>query len=91
VAHSLPFTFISIYSPPSVLEKVCFDKGLTLRVPEVVPCRLTPLLVAALGPAAVEDGRFRAAAEAALGALRGSHEAVLGLLEAFAHDPLLDW
>ena len=43
---------------------VCFDRGASLRVPELVPCRLSPCLVAALGPTAVE-GRFRVAAEVA--------------------------
>lgn len=31
-------------------SSVCFDQGAALRVPEVVPFRLTPMLSAALGP-----------------------------------------
>ena len=37
---------------------VCFDKGARLRVPELVPFRLTPCLTAALGVTGVE-GLFR--------------------------------
>ena len=57
---------------------VCFDKGTKLKVPEVVPFRLTPMLQAALGVTAVE-GRFRLGCEAALRTLRrekGMNDAV---------------
>ncbi len=40
------------------------------QVPEVVPFRLTPALVAALGPLGVHDGAFRAALETTLRAMR---------------------
>ena len=33
---------------------VCFEKGKGLRVPERVPCRLTPNITQAFGPAGVE-------------------------------------
>ena len=69
---------------------VCFDKGAKLKVPEVVPFRLTPMLQAALGVTAVE-GRFRLGCEAALRTLRREKGMVLSLLEAFVYDPLLDW
>jgi hypothetical protein len=56
---------------------VCFDKGLSLKIPEIVPCRLTPLLLAVLGPTAVE-GKFRSACEASLTALRKDQSLLLG-------------
>lgn len=72
---------------------IVFERGRQLRVPEVVPFRLTPVLAAPLGPAGrpIEAGSFRAAAEAALGALR-RHGAQLGeLLGANLQDASLDW
>ena len=59
-------------------------------MPELVPCRLTPLLVAGLGATAVE-GKFRISCEQTLAALRSGSDVVLGLLEAFVYDPLMDW
>lgn len=69
---------------------VCFDKGLSLKIPEIVPCRLTPLLLAGLGPTAAE-GKFRSSCETTMSALRNNQSLLLGLLEAFIYDPLLDW
>ncbi|TMW68200.1 hypothetical protein Poli38472_007872 [Pythium oligandrum] len=71
---------------------VCFDKGLRLKVPEIVPFRLTPMLVDALGITGVE-GRFRTAFEQTLRVVRkgDSREALSTLLEAFVYDPLVDW
>ncbi|DAZ97522.1 TPA: hypothetical protein N0F65_009790, partial [Lagenidium giganteum] len=71
---------------------VCFEKGLKLKVPEIVPFRLTPMLQDALGLTGVE-GRFRAAFEHTLRVVRDpdSKEALLTLLEAFIYDPLADW
>ncbi|KAF1328185.1 Phosphatidylinositol kinase, partial [Globisporangium splendens] len=71
---------------------VCFDKGQKLKVPEVVPFRLTPMLQDALGLTGVE-GKFRAAFETTLRVVRAndSREALLTLLEAFVYDPLVDW
>lgn len=56
---------------------VCFDRGAALRVPELVPCRLTPMLIGGLGPTAVE-GRFRVAAELTLGVMRNDRGLLLG-------------
>uniref|UniRef100_K3W627 PI3K/PI4K catalytic domain-containing protein n=1 Tax=Globisporangium ultimum (strain ATCC 200006 / CBS 805.95 / DAOM BR144) TaxID=431595 RepID=K3W627_GLOUD len=63
---------------------VCFDKGQKLKVPEVVPFRLTPMLQDALGLTGVE-GKFRVAFETTLRVVRAndSREALLTLLEAF--------
>ena len=71
---------------------VSFDRGLTLPVPEVVPFRLTPVAVAALGPTETH-GPFRCAAETALAALRrpSARQALLGALELLTREPLMDW
>ena len=71
---------------------IAFDRGATLPVPERVPFRLTPVIVSALGPFGVE-GPFRLAAEAALAALRrrDARDVLLGGLETFARDPLMEW
>jgi hypothetical protein len=69
---------------------VCFEKGLKLRIPEVVPFRLTSIMQRALGIAGV-DGPFRSASEITMGVLRRNREPLLTLLEAFVYDPVVDW
>ncbi|CAG9531984.1 unnamed protein product [Cercopithifilaria johnstoni] len=69
---------------------VCFDKGRNLRVPEMVPFRLTGNIVRALGPTDVE-GTFRLSSENVLGKLRAGKEILLTMLDAFVYDPLVDW
>ncbi|KAI8464726.1 MAG: kinase-like domain-containing protein, partial [Monoraphidium minutum] len=75
---------------------VCLDKGAALRVPEVVPFRLTPMLQArgwgwaALGPTG-KEGAFRAALERALAALRRAAGPLGGLLALLLQDPGVDW
>lgn len=71
---------------------VCFDKGRRLKVPEVVPFRLTPMLQDALGLTGT-DGPFRIAFETTLRVVRAenSREALLTLLEAFVYSPLTEW
>ncbi|KAL7682028.1 putative serine/threonine-protein kinase ATM [Plasmopara halstedii] len=71
---------------------VCFDKGRRLKVSEIVPFRLTPMLQDALGVTGVE-GKFRTAFETTLRIVRSDHvrEALLTLIEAFVYSPLVDW
>ena len=69
---------------------ICFEKGLQLRVPEVVPFRLTPVLHNALGIQGT-DGTFSHVCEDTLSVLRSSKDVLLDLLEAFVHDPLVEW
>jgi PI-3-kinase-related kinase SMG-1 len=69
---------------------VCFDKGQRLKVPEIVPFRLTQMLEAALGLTGVE-GTFRANCEAVVGVLRKNKDILLMLLEVFVWDPLVEW
>ncbi|GFR47474.1 hypothetical protein Agub_g9203, partial [Astrephomene gubernaculifera] len=69
---------------------VCWDKGGKLRVPEVVPFRLTQMLSTALGVGGLE-GAYRAAYEATLACLRRRREALVGLVDAVLSDPGVDW
>lgn len=69
---------------------VCFDKGQKLKVPEIVPFRLTQTIEAALGLTGVE-GAFRANCEAVIGILRENKDILLMLLEVFVWDPLVEW
>ncbi|KAL2477059.1 uncharacterized protein Fot_46073 [Forsythia ovata] len=69
---------------------VCFDKGQRLKIPEIVPFRLTQTIEAALGLTGVE-GTFRANCEAVLGVLKKNKDIVLMLLEVFVWDPLVEW
>jgi phosphatidylinositol kinase/protein kinase (PI-3 family) len=69
---------------------VCFEKGKRLRVPELVPYRLTQNLYGALGITGA-DGQFKAAAEETLRVLRNHKEVLITLLDAFVYDPLVDW
>ncbi|KAI8353363.1 hypothetical protein BD560DRAFT_357697 [Blakeslea trispora] len=69
---------------------VCFEKGKRLRVPELVPYRLTQNLHGALGITGM-DGQFKAAAEETLRVLRKNKEVLVTLLDAFVYDPLVDW
>ncbi|KAK4401593.1 Serine/threonine-protein kinase SMG1 [Sesamum angolense] len=69
---------------------VCFDKGQRLKIPEIVPFRLTQTIEAALGLTGIE-GSFRANCEAVLGVLRKNKDIILMLLEVFVWDPLVEW
>eukprot|EP01080_Neovahlkampfia_damariscottae_P002892 gene2892-4735_t len=69
---------------------ICFDKGKKLKIPEVVPFRLTPILHNALGITGVE-GLFKLSCEETLGTMKRSKDTLLMLLDAFVRDPLVDW
>ncbi|XP_059647736.1 uncharacterized protein LOC132294033 [Cornus florida] len=69
---------------------VCFDKGQRLKIPEIVPFRLTQTIETALGLTGIE-GTFRANCEAVLGVLRKNKDILLMLLEVFVWDPLVEW
>lgn len=69
---------------------VCFDKGQRLKIPEIVPFRLTQTIEAALGLTGIE-GAFRASCEAVLGVLKKNKDIILMLLEVFVWDPLVEW
>eukprot|EP01012_Entosiphon_sulcatum_P054179 TRINITY_DN7473_c0_g1_i1.p2 TRINITY_DN7473_c0_g1~~TRINITY_DN7473_c0_g1_i1.p2 ORF type:complete len:220 (-),score=44.65 TRINITY_DN7473_c0_g1_i1:186-845(-) len=67
-----------------------FEKGKTLDVPECVPFRLTPNMRDALGISGVE-GIYRKGCETTMTVLRNSKDTLMGVLETFIHDPLLEW
>lgn len=69
---------------------VCFESGARLHVPEVVPFRLTPNLVTALGILGLQ-GTFQISAQNVLRVLSQARETLLTMLEAFVYDPLVDW
>eukprot|EP00798_Chlamydomonas_sp_ICE-L_P024305 gene24305-9909_t len=73
-----------------ILTMSFFEKGAQLRVPEIVPFRLTQALGAALG-ATGPEGMFRIGCETAMGVLRSRREAVVSLLDAMLADPLVEW
>ena len=65
-------------------------QGKTFTIPERVPFRLTQNLIDALGVTRWE-GVFRKAAEITLDLLRQNSESLMSVLEAFVHDPLVEW
>lgn len=67
-----------------------FDKGLNLLKPEIVPFRLTPNIVDAMGVTGVE-GCFRKSLEVCLTVLRDNKETLLSVLEPFLQDPTVAW
>ncbi|KAJ2724502.1 hypothetical protein GGI07_001933 [Coemansia sp. Benny D115] len=67
-----------------------FEKGLKLEKPERVPFRLTHNIVDAMGVTGYE-GTFRKTCEMTLGLLRDNRDALMSVLEAFLHDPLVEW
>ena len=69
---------------------VCFEKGLRLKIPEIVPFRLTQSMQGALGLTGVE-GAFRQSCEDVLQTLRTNKDTILMLLDVFAWDPLMEW
>jgi serine/threonine-protein kinase ATR len=67
-----------------------FDKGLTLARAEIVPFRLTPNMVDAMGVCGIE-GTFRKTLEVCLKLLRGNKDTLLSILEPFLRDPTVAW
>ena len=67
-----------------------FDKGELLEVPERVRFRLTQNIVDAFGVTGVE-GVFRKACEIALQTQMENRDTLMGILETFVHDPLVEW
>ncbi|KAF7326051.1 hypothetical protein MKEN_00456000 [Mycena kentingensis (nom. inval.)] len=67
-----------------------FEKGKALETPERVPFRLTQNIVDGLGVTGVE-GVFRIACEVTLQLLRDNKDSLMSVLDAFVHDPLVDF
>jgi FKBP12-rapamycin complex-associated protein len=69
----------------------CFEVAMTRdKFPERVPFRLTRMLINAMEVAGIE-GAFRTTAEAVMRVLRANRDSVMAMLEAFVHDPLINW
>ncbi|XP_066368645.1 uncharacterized protein [Miscanthus floridulus] len=69
---------------------ICFDKGKRLKIPEIVPFRLTQTIESALGLTGVE-GVFRVTCEEVMDVLLKNKDIILMLLEVFIWDPLIEW
>ena len=67
-----------------------FDKGVGLARPEIVPFRLTPNIVDALGITGCE-GSFRLTMEVCMTVLRENKEMLLSVVEPFLRDPTVAW
>ncbi|KAH9253554.1 hypothetical protein BASA81_008390 [Batrachochytrium salamandrivorans] len=69
----------------------CFEVAMHReKYPELVPFRLTRMLVSAMDVCGVE-GDFRCSCEAVMDVLRENRDSVMAMLEAFVHDPLMSW
>jgi len=55
-----------------------------------VPFRLTRMMIKAMEVSGIE-GNFRSSCEETMRVLRGNKESVIAMLEAFVHDPLINW
>lgn len=60
------------------------------KFPERIPFRLTRMLMSAMEVSGIE-GSFRTTCEIVMNVLRGNKESLMAVLEAFVHDPLINW
>ncbi|TFK43883.1 hypothetical protein BDQ12DRAFT_199518 [Crucibulum laeve] len=67
-----------------------FEKGKKLETPERVPLRLTTNIIDGFGVTGVE-GPFRIACEVTMKLLREHKDSLMSVLDAFIHDPLVEW
>ena len=82
--------FEKVYPISGLGGGILTAQGRTFTIPERVPFRLTQNLVDALGVTGWE-GVFRKAAEITMDILRQNSESLMSVLEAFVHDPLVEW
>ena len=69
----------------------CFEVAVHReKFPEKIPFRLTRMLVTAMEVSGIE-GNFRSTCESVISMLRNNKDSVLAMLEAFVHDPLINW
>ncbi|KAI8458016.1 atypical/PIKK/FRAP protein kinase [Phakopsora pachyrhizi] len=69
----------------------CFEVAMTReKWPEKIPFRLTRMLVQAMEISGVE-GTFRITSENTMRVMRSNKESIMAVLEAFVHDPLINW
>ena len=69
---------------------ISFEQGLILKIPEVVPFRLTRDVVDGMGVLGVE-GTFRRSCEAALTVCRSGKDSLLSVVSVLLDDPLYNW
>ncbi|EAL66546.1 protein kinase, Atypical group [Dictyostelium discoideum AX4] len=69
----------------------CFEVAMHRdKYPEKIPFRLTRMLINAMEVSGIE-GNFRLTCEAVMNVLRNNKESLMAVLEAFVHDPLINW
>ncbi|GAB4853400.1 hypothetical protein Ancab_017578 [Ancistrocladus abbreviatus] len=69
----------------------CFEASMNReKFPEKVPFRLTRMLVKAMEVSGIE-GTFRTTCENVMEVLRTNKDSVMAMMEAFVHDPLINW
>ncbi|EME32349.1 serine/threonine-protein kinase ATR [Galdieria sulphuraria] len=69
----------------------CFEVAmLREKFPEKIPFRLTRMLVNAMEVCGIE-GYFRHTCESVMSVLRDNKDSLMAMLEAFVHDPLINW
>ena len=69
---------------------ICFDAGRSLKIPEIVPFRLTRDVVDGLGPLGTQ-GPFAKSCEDILVSLKKNSALVTAVVEVFVADPLFNW
>ncbi|CAD7701599.1 unnamed protein product [Ostreobium quekettii] len=69
----------------------CFEASMNRdKFPEKVPFRLTRMMIKAMEVSGIE-GTFRTTCELAMRVLRNEKQSLMAMLEAFVHDPLINW
>lgn len=69
----------------------CFEASMNReKFPEKVPFRLTRMLVKAMEVSGIE-GNFISTCENVMRVLRANKDSVMAMMEAFVHDPLINW
>lgn len=69
----------------------CFEASMNReKFPEKVPFRLTRMLVKAMEVSGIE-GNFISTCENVMQVLRANKDSVMAMMEAFVHDPLINW
>ncbi|KAI9910180.1 hypothetical protein PsorP6_010397 [Peronosclerospora sorghi] len=69
----------------------CFEVAMDRdKYPEKIPFRLTRMLTNAMEVSGIE-GNFRFSCESVMRVLRENRHSLMAMLEAFVHDPLINW
>lgn len=75
---------------PAALTFSTFFRRVAQKHPEKVPFRLTRMLTSAMEVSGIE-GTFKITCQHTMRVLRENKESILAVLEAFVHDPLINW